>query len=106
MGDGPDGATGSSGGSPTSAAASRSTVRFELSTQRPSTTLVAYGTRTPGWERVVDGYDVVVVDDREHLRGLTARGLEPSFRDAAIVVLERPRLTGTTARAAGTRGRR
>ena len=51
--------------------------------------VVAYGTRAPGWVRVVDGYDVVVVDDREHLRGLTALGLEPSYRDAAIVVLER-----------------
>ena len=38
----------------------------------------------------MDDYDVVVVDDREHLRGLTARGLEPSYRDPTIVVLERP----------------
>ena len=38
----------------------------------------------------MDDYDVVVVDDRAHLAGLTARGLEPSFRDSTIVVLTRP----------------
>ena len=65
-------------------------VRFELYDDAALRALVAYGRRTPGWERVVDGYDVVVVDDRPHLAGLTARGLEPSFRDRTIVILTRP----------------
>jgi hypothetical protein len=65
-------------------------VRFELYDQAALDDLVAYGKRTPGWERVVDDYDVVVVDDRAHLAGLTARGLRPSFRDSTIVVLTRP----------------
>ena len=64
--------------------------RWELLDAAALDDVVAYGTRAPGWERVVAGYDVVVVDDREHLRGLIARGLGPSYRDAAIVVLERP----------------
>ena len=42
-------------------------VRFELYDQATLDDIVAYGRRAPGWERVVDGYDVVVVDDREHL---------------------------------------
>jgi hypothetical protein len=65
-------------------------VRFELYDEAALHDLVAYGKRTPGWQRVVDGYDVVVVDDPAHLRGLTALGFEPSFRDPTIVVLTRP----------------
>jgi len=69
-------------------------VRFELYDEGALDDLVAYGKRTPGWERIVDDYDVVVVDDRDHLRGLTARGLEPVFRDSTIVVLRQPRADG------------
>jgi hypothetical protein len=65
-------------------------VRFELYDDAALDDLVAYGKRTTGWQRVVDDYDVIVVDDRAHLTGLTARGLEPSFRDPTIVVLTRP----------------
>ena len=64
--------------------------RWELLDRAALEDVIAYGTRAPGWERSVAGYDVVVVDEREHLRGLTARGLEPSYRDGAIVVLTRP----------------
>jgi hypothetical protein len=66
-------------------------VRFELYDEDALDRIVTYGRRTPGWQRVVDSYDVVVVEDRAHLAGLTAHGLEPSFRDSSIVVLTRPR---------------
>jgi hypothetical protein len=65
-------------------------VRFELYDEAALDRIVAYGRRPPGWERTVDGYRVVVVDDVEHLRGLTAAGLTPVFRDPTIVVLARP----------------
>ena len=65
-------------------------VRFELYGEETLGRLVAYGRRDEGWQRLVDGYDVLVVDDPAHLRGL-AREPETrvAYRDKTVVVLER-----------------
>ena len=65
-------------------------VRFELYDEQALARIVDYGFLEPGWRDLVRGYDVVVVDDPEHLRAL--RG-EPRtsvvFRDRTIFVLSR-----------------
>jgi hypothetical protein len=65
-------------------------VRFELYDARALADLARYDRRGSGWRRVVEPYDVVVVDDPGHLRAL--RG-EPRarvvFRDPTIFVLSR-----------------
>ena len=80
-------------------------VRFELYDEAALDDLVAYGKRTPGWQRIVDDYDVIVVDDRAHLARADrprARAVVPRPHD------RRPERPGAPARArgAGSRGRR
>ena len=66
-------------------------VRFELYDEAALDELARFGRRDEGWQRAVDGYSVVVVDDVAHLRGLAAEpGTRIVFRDKTIVVLARP----------------
>jgi hypothetical protein len=66
-------------------------VRFELLDDAALDRLVAYGRRAAGWERILDGYRVVVVDDPEHLAALEREpGADVVFKDETIAVVSRP----------------
>ena len=66
-------------------------VRFELYDERTLDSIVAYGERRRGWQRLVDGYGVVVVDERRHLDALAREpGARVAFRDDEIAVVTRP----------------
>jgi hypothetical protein len=66
-------------------------VRFELYDEQALDEIVRYGTLASGWQSLVDGYRVVVVDDAKHLRALRA---EPRttvvYLDDDIAVVRRP----------------
>jgi hypothetical protein len=65
-------------------------VRFELYDQATLDEIVQYGTRRGDWQRLPDGYRVVIVDNAAHLRALAAEpGAKVVFRDDEIAVLER-----------------
>jgi hypothetical protein len=65
-------------------------VRFELYDQETLDAIQAYEERAAGWRDLVAGYEVVVVDDPEHLRGLRGEpGTRVLYRDKTIVVLSR-----------------
>ena len=66
-------------------------VRFELYDQPTLDRIVDYGTRNGDWQRSLDGYRVVIVDDRAHLRGarLGARRADVSFSDDDVAVVQR-----------------
>ena len=66
-------------------------VRFELYDEAALDRLATYGRRDEGWQRVVDGYRVVIVDDPEHLAGLRREaGARVVFADKTIAVVTRP----------------
>ena len=82
--------TGSSGASPTFAAALAYDVRFELYDEHALDELITYGRREAGWRAVVDGYRVVVVDEAAHLKALTAEpGARIAYRGDDLVVVRR-----------------
>ena len=63
-------------------------VRFELYDQRTLDRIVQYGDRTGNWRRIVDGYGVVVVDERGHLDALRREpGARVVYRDHDIAVV-------------------
>jgi hypothetical protein len=65
-------------------------VRFELYDEAALDELTRYGRRDPGWQRAVDGYRLVVVDDLEHLEGLAAEpGASVVFKDDEIALVRR-----------------
>ena len=65
-------------------------VRFELYDQPTLDRIVAYGDRTGDWQRTLDGYRVVVVDERGHLEALAAEpGARVVYRDHDIAVMRR-----------------
>ena len=65
-------------------------VRFELYEKPTLDRIVAYGDRTGDWQRTLDGYRVVVVDERGHLEALAAEpGARVAYRDQDIAVLTR-----------------
>jgi hypothetical protein len=46
--------------------------------------------RGSDWTSILDGYGLVVVDDREHLKALSAEpGARVVYRDSEIAVVER-----------------
>jgi len=67
-------------------------VRFELYDRPALDRIVRYGRREGGWETALDGYRIVIVDDRTHLAVLAADpDARVAFRDDGIaVVLQRP----------------
>jgi hypothetical protein len=65
-------------------------VRFELYDRPALDAIARYGRRAQGWERIVDGYRVVLVDERAHLVGLERRGAKALYGDDSIVVLTLP----------------
>ncbi|MCZ7587275.1 MAG: hypothetical protein M5U27_00105 [Gaiella sp.] len=65
-------------------------IRFELYDEAALDRIVDYGTRTGDWQRALDGYRVVVVDDRAHLEALAAEpGARVTYRDEEIAIVER-----------------
>jgi len=67
-------------------------VRFELYDREALDRIVRYGGRTDDWRRSLDGYRVVVVDDRAHLDALTAEpGARVAYRDDGLAVVVRGR---------------
>jgi hypothetical protein len=65
-------------------------VRFELYDQEALDEIVRYGTLTPGWQSLVDGYRVVVVDDAKHLQAFRAEpGATVAYMDDDIAVVRR-----------------
>ena len=65
-------------------------VRFELYDQPTLDRIVHYGTREGDWQRLLDGYRVVIVDRRGHLQALAAEpGARVTYRDDEIAVVER-----------------
>jgi hypothetical protein len=67
-------------------------VRFELYDKPTLDRIVQYGTRRGDWKSLLDGYRVVVVDDRAHLRTLRAEpGAKIVYRDDEIAVVVRAR---------------
>jgi hypothetical protein len=66
-------------------------VRFELYDEATLERIVRYDERRgPGWKTILDGYGIVIVDDRGHLRALQG---EPSariaYRDDDVAVVTR-----------------
>jgi hypothetical protein len=67
-------------------------VRFELLTAAELRSIVLYKSRRRGWERVLDGYRVVVLDPGDttrHRRELVRMGWRSLYADDSIVVLRR-----------------
>lgn len=69
-------------------------VRFELYERETIEDIVRYnGELVPGWKRISDGYDVVLLDGRKppsHLEDFLAEpGARLAFRDDEVAVLER-----------------
>jgi hypothetical protein len=65
-------------------------VRFELYDEQALDTIVGYGRRSEGWQQALSGYDVVVVDDREHLEPLAREpGSRIVYRDDTVAVVTR-----------------
>jgi hypothetical protein len=65
-------------------------VRFELYGEPKLDEIARYGARRGDWQRLPDGYRVVIVDNAAHLRALAAEpGAKVVFRDDEIAVLER-----------------
>ena len=66
-------------------------VRFELYDPETIDRISAYGNREgPKWKSLADGYPVVIVDDRGHLRAFLAEpGAKQVYRDGEIAVLTR-----------------
>ena len=63
-------------------------VRFELYDKRTLDRIVQYGDRKGNWRRIVDGYGVVVVDERGHLDALRREpGARVVYRDHDIAVV-------------------
>ena len=67
-------------------------VRFELYDEHALDEIVRYGTLAPGWQSLVDGYRVVVVDDAKHLQAFRAeRGSTVAYLDDDVAVVRRTR---------------
>ena len=65
-------------------------VRFELYDQPTLDRIVDYQARRGDWKSVANGYDVVIVDDRAHLRAhLALRGSRLVYEDDEIAVVSR-----------------
>ena len=65
-------------------------VRFELYDRDALHQIVRYGTRAPGWQSDLDGYRVVVVDDRAHLEALRREpGATVVYVDHDLAVVRR-----------------
>ncbi len=65
-------------------------VRFELYDEATLDRIVGYGNRTGDWQRSLDGYRVVIVDERGHLEALAAEpGARVVYRDDEIAVAVR-----------------
>ena len=65
-------------------------VRFELYDQPTLDRIVDYGNLAGDWRRSLDGYRVVVVDERRHLEALAAEpGARVAYRDHDIAVVVR-----------------
>ena len=65
-------------------------VRFELYDDRALDSIVDYGRGFDDWQRIVDGYETVIVDDRAHLAGLVrAPGARVVYRDDEIAIVRR-----------------
>jgi len=65
-------------------------VRFELYDRPTLDRIVDYGARTGNWKRSLDGYRVVIVDNRRHLEALAAEpGARIAHRDDQIAVVVR-----------------
>ncbi len=67
-------------------------VRFELYDPETIDRISAYGNREgPKWKSLADGYPVVIVDERGHLRAFLAEpGAKQVYRDGEIAVIVRP----------------
>jgi hypothetical protein len=67
-------------------------VRFELYDPETLERISRYGNMEGAdWKSVADGYPVVIVDDRGHLRALRAEpGAKVTYRDSEIAVIVRP----------------
>ena len=61
-------------------------VRWELYEERALDAVVRYGSREGDWRRMLDGYGVVLVDNRAHLEALQSRATV-RYRDSDIAVL-------------------
>ncbi len=65
-------------------------VRFELYDQKALDGIVQYGSRRGDWTSLVDGYRVVVVDDRAHLQPFrTEPGSRIVYHDDAVAIVDR-----------------
>jgi hypothetical protein len=63
-------------------------VRFELYDRQTLDQIVQYGDRRGNWRRIVDGYGLVVVDERDHLDTLRLEpGARVLYRDRDIAVV-------------------
>jgi hypothetical protein len=68
-------------------------VRFEISDQSFFDRLASYKLQSPEWKDLIDGYDVVVVDERSSLEHTDDLSAEPQsrvlYRDELISVVLR-----------------